>query len=174
MKKTSKEKGFILVTGLIVLLIITIIALYAVANSINGEKVASDIADKQVALQNAETALRVAENNIYNNISNTSAFASDCTGGLCIVNTTTPVWQSITWATDTAHTFTLSGTNAVANTTQQPKYIIELLDTVPAPPGESAKITSGVGTANAYRITAVGWGNKTGTQAMVQSVYVKR
>lgn len=173
-KKIKKQNGYVLVSGLILLLIITLIALAGTQNSIQHEKLAGDLQDKQVALENAETALRVAENYIYANVSSTSPFAGDCTGGLCLVNNTTPVWQSISWDTDTTHTLTLTGSDIIPKTTNQPKYIIELLDQVPAPPGESSKITTTTVGANAYRITAVGYGNKPNSKAMVQSVFVKR
>lgn len=168
------NQGYILITGLILLLIITSLALYGSTNSITQEMMSGSVIDKQVALQNAETGLRVAEIYIYNNINNNSAFDSNCANGLCIVNSTTPVWQSITWDTDVNHTINVSGSDLIPNAVKQPKYIIELLDQVPAPPGESAKINSVKSLANAYRVTVVGYGNNVGSRAMLQSIFVKR
>lgn len=172
--KSRNQQGYILATGLILLIILAILALYASGSSINEEKMAGALEDRQIALQNAEKALRVAEDYVYTSVDTTSDFVADCTGGLCTSSSTTPVWTGINWESDTAHTFVLSGTDVVPQTLKQPRFIVELLDIVPAPPGESAKITSGASYANAYRITAVGWGNKKGTSVMLQSVFVKR
>lgn len=173
MKIKKQEEGFILVSGLILLLIITLMALYGTANSITQEKVAGGMQDAQAALQNAESALRIAENYVYANLDTTSAFTGTCTAGLCIPSTTNPVWNTIAWDTNTANTIQVPA-NTFAGVTQQPKYIVELLDSVPPPPGESAKTASGKGMGTAFRITVVAWGNRSGTKSTLQSVFVKR
>lgn len=169
-----KNKGFVLVSGLILLLIITIIALSGTANSILQEKSAGGLQDKQIAFQNAETALRVAENYVYLNINTSSLFAVGCSAGLCITNPVNPVWENINFKTDTNKFITLSGSDIISKTTSQPKYIIELLDEVPAIPGESIKVTTSKVSANAYRITTIAYGNSIGSEVMLQSIFVKR
>jgi len=174
MKKIRNEQGYVLASGLILLLIITLLALYGIGNSISEEKIAGVLSDRDIALQNAEKALRVAEASIYSNINVNSGFSATCAAGLCTPNLTTPNWQSIAWDTNTANTISLSGSNVIPGATKQPKYIIEILDSVPPPPGESAKTVNNASSATAYRITTVAWGNKAGTKVMLQSVYVKR
>lgn len=170
----KKNKGYVLISGLILLLIITVIALSGTSNSILQEKSAGGLQDKQIAFQNAETALRVAENYVYLNVSAASLFAVGCNAGLCITNPANPVWETINFETDNAKFITLTGNNVISKASKQPRYIIELLDEVPAVAGESIKVTTSKVSANAYRITTVAYGNSPGTRVMLQSIFVKR
>jgi type IV pilus assembly protein PilX len=134
----------------------------------------SSLQDKQIALQNAEKALRVAENYIYTNLDTTSNYDNACLAGLCNPNLTTSVWNSINWDNDTTHTFQLSGADTIPNTITQPKYIIELMDNIANSQGESSKLMGNKKLGVVFRITTVGWGNRSGTNVMLQSVYVKK
>lgn len=169
----KKTKGYILPIGLIILLILTIVILFGVKNSILQEREVGNEQEQQIAFQNAETGLRLAETYLIANIDTTSAFNTSCNAGLCIPNLTgTPNWNSITWATDTTHTLTVGGT--IANTYLQPKFIIELLDKAPISPGSSFKVINSYTNGASYRITVVAWGNRLGSSTILQSVFVKR
>jgi Tfp pilus assembly protein PilX len=66
---------------------------------------------------------------------------------------------------------------AIPGVISQPRYIVELLPDLPAGAGQSMTLTlktSATGGGTAFRITAMGWGKKQGTQVMLQSVYLKR
>lgn len=170
----KKQNGFILITGLILLLIMTLVVLYNMSGAIIQEKSSGSTQDQNTAFQNAETALRYAENYIYLNNIDINTFDSNCTNGLCLPSTTsTPNWNNINWANDTTHSIQLPA-NTIPNTTQQPKFIIELLGGAPSPAGESSKISSGGNSATAYRISATGFGNRNSTIVQLQSVFIKR
>lgn len=172
--KFKKNSGFILITGLIILLIMTLIILYSMATSVSQEKTSGGLEDKNVSLQNAETALRYAENYLFNTNVPSSSFNTACTGGLCLPVTSPPQqWQSITWATDTTHTISLPA-GTVPNTPIQPKFIIELLGDAPVPAGESMKMSSNNNAGAIYRITTVAFGNRNATMTQLQETYVKR
>jgi type IV pilus assembly protein PilX len=173
-----RERGVVLVFGLIFLIVLTIIGLTAMRAALTEEKMAGNSADYNLAFQAAEMALRDAEQDIWNNLLSTSGFDVACPGGLCLPsNTTTPTWIAMDWYGALPRN-AASAASMVGNTlVRQPRYIIELLPDVPPGPGNSASVPSrpgAVGGGTAFRVTAVGWGGKDGTQVMVQSVFVKR
>lgn len=170
----KKEEGFVLFTGLVILLIMTLVVLYNMGTSISQEKSSGALQDKNVAFQNAETALRYAENYLYSNNPSANMFTTNCANGLCIPTTDeTPVWDSINWATETAKVIQLPA-GTVAGTPMQPKFMIELLGPIPASEGESAKLNSSNTGGVAYRITTYATGNRTSTVAQLQSVFVRK
>lgn len=169
----KKNKGFILPVGLLILLIATMIVILTAGSNMTQDKIVSTSQDREIALQNAEKALRVAEKNIYTNLNGNSNYAADCSGGLCLVNTTNNVWTTIDWESNTSNVFQLSGSDVIPNTAKQPKYIIEALDTVSNNLGESSKIVSNHNLALAFRITTVAWGMNPNSKVMLQSMYVK-
>ena len=169
----NKNKGYILPIGLIILLILTIVVLFGVKNAIIQERESGNQQDQQIAFQNAENALRLAEQYIINTINPNAAFNNSCNAGLCLPSLTgTQNWNSISWATDTTHTIAL--TTTLTGAYSQPKFIIELLDKAPLNPGSSMKISTSTSGGASYRVTVVAWGNRSGSQTMLQSIFVKR
>lgn len=169
----KKNKGFVLPVGLVILLIATLIVILTGSSNITQDKVVSTTQDREVALQNAEKALRVAEKYIYANLDGNSNYDASCAGGLCLANSTTNVWTTIDWENNTANVFQLSGADSIADTAKQPKYIIEALDSVSNNLGESAKVNNYKNISLAFRITAVAWGKNPKSKVMLQSIYVK-
>ncbi len=58
------QRGIVLITALILLVIITLVALLAVQGSISGEQVSRNLRTNAVAVQAAETALRLCEDDL--------------------------------------------------------------------------------------------------------------
>jgi type IV pilus assembly protein PilX len=173
-KIVKKQEGFILFTGLVLLLIITLVVLYGMQSAITQEKSSGGIEDKNIAFQNAETALRYAENYIYSNNPTSGSFTAACTGGLCLPSTNgTNNWAAYNWTSDTTHTIQLPA-STVPNATSQPKFMIELLGAVPASAGESAKNSGSSSGGTAYRISVFAFGNRSATVVQLQSVFIKR
>lgn len=170
----KKQEGFVLITGLVILLIMTLVVLYNMGSSISQEKSSGALQDKNIAFQNAESALRYAENYLYSNNPESSMFNTNCTNGLCIPATNTvQVWDSINWVTETAKVIQLPA-GTIANTPMQPKFMIELLGAIPASEGESSKINSTNSGGVAYRITTYAVGNRVATVAQLQSVFIRK
>lgn len=169
----KKDKGFVLPVGLVMLLIATLIVILTAGSNMIQDKIVSTSQDREVALQNAEKALRVAEQYAYKNLDGTSNYDSACTGGLCLPSTTNNVWNTIDWENNTSNVFQLSGSDAIPDTAKQPKYIIEALDSVSNMVGESSKINTNKNLGLAFRITAVGWGKNANSKVMLQSIYIK-
>ena len=57
----SRQQGFVLPVGMVMLLILTIIGVNSMRDGIMQEKMTSNFKDKEVSLQGAESALRIVE-----------------------------------------------------------------------------------------------------------------
>jgi type IV pilus assembly protein PilX len=175
-KPPNHQTGISLVIVMIFLVILSVLGVSAMQSSTLGSRVARNEADRTLAFQAAEAALRDGELDIKNlkanntacvaasagcraeNISRGNGFDTSCTLGLCDSRAfTTPVWEDTAkWATTGTSveygTYTAAADLPVVG--QQPRYILEYF-----PLGDSV----------VYRITAVGFGANTTTQVMLQA-----
>lgn len=174
----SSQRGIALVTGLMFLVVLTLIALSALKSTSLEERMAGNARDQELAFEAAEAGVRDALRYIaVNNLSPASPFAAGCAAGLCLNDLATPVWQTITANDDwtSAKTLAYSGaaltSDGVKPLANQPHYIIELLPTA-TPPGFSMSTGKGLsgGEVTPFRITSRGWGVNGTTQATVQTV----
>lgn len=187
--------GAALLTALFVLVAILIIGVSAAHTALNAEKSARNERDRHVAFQAAEAGLTDAERDIEGGADPGSARASlfdsgsalgfvDGCGqgkdsanlGLCLYapGASAPAWQAA--ALDAAEgaatpygrfTGAVLPTGGGALPARAPRYIIELMPLARA--GEDAGQRAG----NLYRITAIGFGARPGTQVVLQSFYRK-
>jgi type IV pilus assembly protein PilX len=114
------QRGVALVVALILLIVITLVGLAAVGGTIMQNKMASNQYDREVAFQNAESALRIAEARI---ISNPSDIARNCQSGgtTCLDNP----FDDPNLLSSKIHTLPTSAYAAQSNATGQPQYVIE-------------------------------------------------
>lgn len=171
------QVGAALLTGLIFLVVLTLLTLSAIKATSLEERMAGNARDQDVAFQAAEAAIRDGMTQLPPLATKKASFVAGCAAGLCLTNTTTPVWTTITsnndWNTSKTlaytGTLTIDGTNALVN---QPRYIIELLPDSLPPSGFSMSKGKGINsgaTVTPFRLTARGWGLTTQAQATVQS-----
>lgn len=180
-KLTGREQGSALTMSLVFLVLLTIIGISAMNFSSLEERMAGNFKDQYLAFQAAESALKDAETDAFNNISNATPFTSSCTNGLCLpTGSGAYVWDTVDWSTGSttsrqygAYTGSPTiGTSLAA----QPRYIIEDIPNPTTPPaGESAADPWKRGaTGNEYyRITARGVGSTSQSQAMLQVIFRK-
>ncbi|MHB1587498.1 MAG: pilus assembly PilX family protein [Acidiferrobacteraceae bacterium] len=175
--------------SLVFLVLLTLIGLTAMSTDSLEAAMANNNQDMNLAFQAAETALRDGETYVGSQLTPGSGFSATCTGGLygglCLPSTTTTpdwLWNAgvalwgnpgsktvIPITTPTTPTFP-----AVPGVYQQPEFIIEVLPNVPPTSGSLAVNTQyQASSGTAYRITAVGWGAKQSTNAMLQSIFIK-
>lgn len=173
-----REQGVILVTGLIFLLVLTMLGISAMSINTMEERMAGNSRDSNLAFQAAESGLRDAELDILNNISPASGFDAACTNGLCLPpSSSTSLAQSIDWddASITREYGAYTGAGPLELVIAQPRYIIEVLPALPADPGQS--IATGIKPASsgvAYRISALGVGGRLESRVILQSLFVKK
>ena len=184
----TAQRGIVLVSSLLLLLVVTIVALSMFRSFGIQEKIASNMREKQRALQAAVTAQQFAEVWLSNNSGSTPS--APCTalmngntgqGQICsnqlsnlsiFPNGVTAVPWTIN-NTNVGVTFTPPGmsvgsTTTTANTILNPSYAsaptFYISDLGPSPEGSSP--------GEIYQIDAVGYGGNSNTVAVVESTYV--
>ena len=176
----NRQHGVALITGLIFLVVLTLISVTAARMSSLEERMSGNMRDRSLAMQAAEMALRDAERDIRGGtgitrapaISGLTNFNFFCTAGLCYNGPagnangtqnwiTTPVWSVVNMiaAPSVAYgTYTGAIGNVVLSA--QPRYIIEGIE----------KNRSGT-TVYYYRITVRAQGANANTVVWLQEVY---
>lgn len=170
-----RQHGVALITGLIFLVVLTLIAITAARMAGLEERMSGNMRDRSLAVQAAEMALRDAELDIRNSgrVSGLTGFDSACTNGLCYNGiagnadsndwNAIPVWSlvSMTAAPSVAYG---SNTGAVdiAGLSAQPRYLIEGVEKLV--PGSGKK-------AFYYRITVRAQGANPNTVVWLQEVF---
>ena len=188
MANQHNQQGAVLITGLIFMVVLTLLAVASMRNTGLEEKMAANAQNQNMAFQAAEAALRQGLSQIYSGtITSASGFTPGCTTvapmGLCMPSApgVAPIWTiqfPFGQTTQTAiGVATFSGTplKDVANQplANQPQYIIELLPSIPCPNCSMGTGRGAVaGTAIPYRITARGWGMAPEAQATTQATFM--
>lgn len=164
--RSNKQSGAVLITGMIFLVILTMIVLTVLRSGTLEERMASNSRNKQVALQAAEAVLRDAELSLLAipaapfDPFDITQFTNNCTNGLCYQPNAASTWQTIDWSSAAVTRSFASATSNIATVTTQPRYIVEII----LPP----KGTAGHCEPGLAQITARGVG-RDGSTAVVQS-----
>jgi len=172
-RRRQGERGVVLVTALIFLVVLTMIVLTVMRGSTLEERMAANARNRQLALQAAEAVARDAGITLFTSAApvspidpfNAAAFTSACTGGYCATPASpgTANWESIDW-TDTgiSRTFVSSASN-LSGVAAQPRYIVEPISFSGGQPGKICpKIV--------FRVTARGVGADSSV-VFVESMY---
>jgi len=172
-----KQQGAILVTGMLILVVLTLIGITGMTNTSMQERMAGHDRDRQIAFQAAEAALRQGELFVTNNLLPAGGFSSSCTGGLCTPIATGNVEQWLVpavWSDPDRHQVHNMGSVSVSEIKSQPKFIIEdlgkkLIESYTAL--DCAAVPSPC--PNMYRITALGTGATDTARVMLQVIWQK-
>jgi type IV pilus assembly protein PilX len=124
-KTIQNERGAVLITGLMLILLLTLIGLAAMQSTTLQERMAGNMQQRDLAFQSAEAGLRDAENYI-GGLALLPAFNN--TGGLHtpVTDGTTPRWDLVDWDAATPNYFTYQAGDLGATPPYPlPKYIIE-------------------------------------------------
>lgn len=175
MMKTAhmkQQRGAALITSLVILVLVTLMGLTTMKAAAIQEKMAGGDADKSLAFQAAEMALRDAELNIRNNLTSASGFADGCKASLCLAPTDgSSLADSVDWtSTKVAEYGSSTSAAALGGVSAQPRYIIEVLPDMKPPLGNGSSVQT---EGTPYRITAIGFGRQPDTRVRLQSVYYK-
>ncbi len=189
-----QQKGFSLVTTLILVIVVTILGISASQIVLMSEKATRFDRDAQIAFQAAEAALLDAEFDIRGpntsanqrlarfSATSTAGFEDGCgTGtakGLCAPapDGQKPVWYSVDFTDDSANAKTVgfgdfTGRTFASGSTgvrpeMPPRYIIEVI------PDTSSGSNAGT-PKTLFRVTAMGFGPRKETQAVLQMIFRK-
>ena len=175
-----RQSGISLVIVMIFLVILSILGITAMQGSTLSSRIARNEADRNLAFQAAEAAVRDAELDIkglrFDNavcvpasagcrterINRGDNFLADCTNGLCdsrppAYTSTIAVWEITSkWASGGGSVAygTYTAAPSLPTVSQQPRYLLEYFQ---------------MGDAAVYRITAIGYGANSSTQIMLQT-----
>ena len=182
MNRLKQQAGFVLITGLLILLMLTIIMLTAMRTAALEERMAGNLKNQNIAFQAAESALREAEGLMeiedlaidWNGDEEDDAnpfhpfrlsggpFQNSgdpiCVEGLCGPSDP-PMSESIRTLGDDEVRTADTGIPGVA----QPQYVIELIRVEPSSDSRRLYAT--------FRITARAWGEDPNSQVQLQSTY---
>lgn len=172
------ESGYILIASLIVMLVLSVIALSLLTSNTVQESISNNFAQKELALQSANSAMNYAKAWITQNpLSGTPSDSSACTGGtvsyspvICTASSsfdpddlTLPSGSSDAVGTTFQPVGLNASTNGGINTVYQlPRYNIQY---------EGVVLDGQKVTGTLYKITSAGYGGNSSAVAIVQAYY---
>lgn len=189
---SQKQLGAVFITGLIFLVVITLLGITAMKTATLEERMAGNLRDRNLALQVAEMGLRYAEQhirdddpatNVPNPVSGVTDFDAVCTGGYCYYGAgkpapgepgaavAIPAW--VTYCTPNCPIVYAAGTifrvNGITYTAPAipagvpaPTYLIEGIQKIPMGNGDLLDY---------YRITVRAQGAQPGTVVRLQEIF---
>lgn len=158
------QRGVTVVVCLVMMLLVMLLGASAARLGLQGEQAVRGERDREIAFQAAEDALADAERSIENG-------SAQVAQGACSVD---PAWQRADLGADDggACTVEYGELTGAAMTTgvgflpfKKPRYVIERLEC--HQPGSDASDPQ-----NCYRVTAIGFGPKPGTEVVLQSMFI--
>ncbi len=152
----NRQNGAVLVVGLLILLVLTLIGVNAMQGTLFEQKMAANTGDRNLAFQNAESALRDAEIFVGGLV---SLGNFDGTAGLFGLNDPEPVYSlPPTWDDPANHVVSSGNYGAY----QAPRYIIKRFTTVTGTEGAMNMSgygdNKGSGDVTIFKITSRGTG----------------
>lgn len=166
----SSERGLVLVSSLLLLVVVTILAIGLFRSFGMDEKIASNTREKQRALQAAMSAEQYAEWWLLNG---TLSGTTNCTtsvvapqGQICtnvLSNSNVPLVPWSAQVTYTPPNMTVTHTSAAGTYYTSPAYYISYLGVGTAANGSPGYV---------YQIDAVGYGGSPSTAAVVESTFI--
>lgn len=162
MRPLSSQRGVALVTGLIFMVVLTLLVVSAMRGTLLEEKMAGNARDADLAFQAAEAALRAGEQVL--NQATPPVFA--LTGAYLSVGTRDDAYWLNThnWTTDSVAYSSVPAGAALA-----PRFVIEELPAVPA--AGFSKKAGVIPETGYYRVIARGVGGNPNTLRYVQTTY---
>lgn len=160
-----KEKGAALITGLLFMVVLTLISVAAIRTSTLEEKMSGNTKDREMAFQAAEAALKDGELFLEQNALALPSF-NGSNGLYHYANAPAP--DPLTWTGWAASGRAYGGT--INGVSSQPLYIIEQMASVPSDPTGSVQFGPSSST-NMFRVIARGVGGTSAAVVVLQSNY---
>jgi type IV pilus assembly protein PilX len=167
------QRGLVLVTSLLLLVVVTILAIAMFRSFGLEEKIAGNVREKQRALNAAETAEQYAESWLVSGAATSpitcTVFVNATVGQVCNVTlqaqgtdpATLPWPQGVNYLPSTPSLMSISTTGGQGTYYTNPVFYVGLLNTA---------TTNGI-TTSIYQIDAVGFAGSANTAAVVEATY---
>lgn len=170
-KQPGKQQGVVLITGLIFMVILTLLAVGAMRMTTLEEKMAGNTRNRDLAFQAAEAGIRLAETFLATSNAGAGLPAFDGSvpgyyGQNLVTGNSDTFWTNYNWGAGSVLT-----ANGLKNVAQQPRYVIEKLN-LPVP-GGTTEYDPGNPESSIYRVTARGVGGDADTAVILQSNFFK-
>ena len=167
-KQSPRQDGMVLITGLIFMVVLTLIVVASMRTTLLEERMAGNARDTDLAFQAAEAALRAGEEVL--NSASLEEFTSTSPAYLSVDTRMDTYWRDThDWSADAeAVTGTITGVSAA------PRFVIEELRPIPAAGNESLKGTAPLPDSSIFKVTARGVGGNPSTVVVLQSTYQRR
>ena len=154
----SRQKGFILLMTLVLLILITIFALNQASSNTSQTRIAANATDSESSFEKAEGVMNEAINYLLNGTYSAAQFLQNGSGLYLYDATIAPLWTTVNWSSGNAITSNFQG-----NSSSNASYIIEQLPSV-VQPGQNISKPSRI-----YRITVNSVGASGNTTSQLQS-----
>jgi len=169
MKSIKKQSGAVLVVGLVMVLVLSVVVIVSSKTTILQQKMTSNLRDKELAFQSAETALRAGEH--FLDDSTETALKAIVFDGTTAGYHNYNIVRDLTQESDWQNLTTLESTHALSQVKQKPVYIIEHISGI-KPLGGSLQAATPEDSLY-YRVTAKSKGGTDASLAILQTVYKK-
>jgi type IV pilus assembly protein PilX len=166
----THQTGAVLIVSLIMLLLLTLIGVTGMQTTSLEEKMTSNMRDKDLAFQAAESALNAAETTL-NPVPPAvlPTFTDAGTGGFYSSTPTTPITDVSlldSFWTDAARQKATSTVTGLGNGIATPRYIIQVMGATDCPGAALGSLL-----CTNYRITARATGGSTNAVVILESIY---
>nr|WP_241480459.1 pilus assembly protein PilX [Legionella norrlandica] len=98
----SKQNGYILITTLILMIMLTVLALAQVSQNTTQTRVATNATDSEISFEKTEGAINEAINRIINSTYNPQSFLGSNNGLYIFDQNAAPLWKTINWSSSSA------------------------------------------------------------------------
>ena len=153
----SRQQGYVLLTTLILMIMLTMLALTQVSLNTTQTRVATNVTDTEITFEKTEGAVNEAINNLNNGTYISASFLNNSNGLYLYNQNSAPLWKNVNWSSGSV----ISSFQGKAGT--QASYFIEKLPSV-CQPGQNCKIPT-----NIYRITGRGLGANGNSSVVIQT-----
>ncbi|CAM3004653.1 pilus assembly protein PilX [Legionella worsleiensis] len=153
-----KQQGYILITTLVLMSMLTVMALTQSSHNTTQTRVATNATDFEISFEKTEGALNEAVNKVLNGTYTTQNFLANTNGLYVFDPAIAPIWQTVNWGSSSSVIHSFQGSSGT-----QSSYVIEQLPSV-VQPGQNMKSPTYV-----YRITARSVGANGTSSVLIQS-----
>ena len=179
---SAGQRGAALITGLILLIVMTLIAVTGMQTTTLEEKMAGNMRNQDLAFQASEAGLRDGEallspTNLSDKPQTCATAPCTCTTSNCKVweqnlyDATDFSQQIESWWTTNAQELGTSGAQDLGEVAEDPRYLIQELEFKPDSFVRGSGLPQG---RHYYRVTARGKGGTDTSVAIVESTYTRR
>ncbi|MBO67642.1 MAG: hypothetical protein CL398_04955 [Acidiferrobacteraceae bacterium] len=169
-KSVNGESGFVLITGLIVLLLLTTLAISTFRITMIEEKIAGAFRNSNLSFQAAETAIRTAES-FLENLTDDNTFSYSQEGFYSLVDEEPNGLFTIDW--NDKNSIKIDNLEGI---TEPPRYMIKKLDELEAERALNItgyETSANIQTTVIFRITARSIGGNSTAQTIIRTHYAK-